>query len=227
MQTTQQHFAILLHFLYHSILRNFTFCIFQKFFTHLKSFLPPWCLQIKQILKLTTTILKWKRNNPTPSNPSKRISKPSHNYPLLEKWKTCIWCFNIRWPYPRAWSEKCVVYLTAEVTFLHFFAKANGIMYFIHPCKELVIPWANVFQSSHNEAASVNTCWTFFIEFLQKWNFGRKSYSQTLMHAFDHYNPHFTYDARLISASLQTERNILQKGVKTLQHLRKSGNSIC
>ena len=117
------------------------------------------------------------------SNPSERISKPTQKYPHLEKWKTWIWCSNIRWPLSSSLIKKWVVNFTAEVTFLNFFAKAKGIMYFIHPCKELVIPWANFFQSGHNEAATVNTCCTFFIEFLHKWNFGPKSSSKILIHA--------------------------------------------
>ncbi len=107
--------------------------------------------------------------------------------------------------YHRAWSKNWVVNFTAEVTFLNFFAKATGIMYFIHPCKELAIPWANFFQSGHNEAATVNTCCTFFIEFLQKWNFGPKSYSKILIHAL--INTIFTSHMMLVWFQLHIKLN--------------------
>ena len=113
-----------------------------KVFYPLEKFFTPICLQI---LKLTTTILRCNRKKKAKSNASERISKPTRKYPHLEKWKTWIWCSNIRWPLSSSLIKKWVVNFTAEVTFLNFFAKAKGIMSFIHPCKKLVIPWANFF----------------------------------------------------------------------------------
>ena len=82
------------------------------------------------------------------------------------------------------------------------------------------------FETTYNEASTVNTCWTLLIKFSQIWNLEQKSYAQMLMHAFHHYNPHFIRDARLISAWHTSEQTLSQKGVKTFQHIRKSGISL-
>ena len=78
--------------------KTFYVLVLQNVFYPLEKFFTPWWLQIVQILKLTTTILRCKRKKKAKSNASERISKPSNNYPHFEKWKTWIWCFNIRWP---------------------------------------------------------------------------------------------------------------------------------
>ena len=128
--------------------------------------------------------------------------------------------------YHRARSKNWVVNFTAEVTFLNFFAKAKGIMYFIHPCKELVIPWANFFNPAIMRQLRSTLVARFSSNFYKNGilvqNLLRKYQSmlwsiQSSLHIWCSFN----------FSSHETERTFFHKGVKTLQHSRKSGNSIC